>query len=198
MLTNFITNGLLAITILFYTLSSAIQWLEGNKKFTGFIVLYFLSFLVLSLLATLAHYLAKDTDNSAPIWFVISLGIIFFNYCLIYAIKVHDFVRVLVIFFSLVCIYYFHVTGHFLFIASASMLIYLLAAIYSKGLTRLGFITVVISNLFWLALRAGTNLVLGYAVPIQYRYDNDIYHFLLIISTFIVYKSIVRGDWSYP
>lgn len=35
-------------------------------------------------------------------------------------------------------------------------------------------------------------------IPIEYRYDNDVYHLLLIVSTFVLYKAIAGGDWKHP
>lgn len=195
--TNTLTNALHAFFLFFYFLAAAFQWRKGNEKFTNFIVVFFLIIFVLKILGVWVHY-AHGQPYIGRIWIVISLGVIFLNYCLIHAINISNDIRIVVIFISLIFAY-FHITqDNFLFIALSVIFIYSLAAIYSKGLARIGFIAVIFSNITWIILREGTNILLGYEIPAQYRYDNDLYHILLIFSTFIIFFAIARGDWPYP
>ena len=53
---------------------------------------------------------------------------------------------------------------------------------------RLGLWMVVGSNLVWFGARKVGMLIAGGEVPVEYRYDNDVYHFLLIASTFMIYQ----------
>lgn len=57
---------------------------------------------------------------------------------------------------------------------------------------------VVISNLIWIVTRHIANYLTGHEIPIEYRYDNDIYHILLILSTYVIYKGIAEGQWKHP
>lgn len=90
---------------------------------------------------------------------------------------------------SLLCL----ATKDFMFIAIQILVINLAAAVYSRGLLRIGFAGVVASNVFWIAARKGTEAWIGHELPIAYRYDNDLFHFMLIASTFTVYKAFSRG-----
>ncbi|CEK09814.1 hypothetical protein [Legionella hackeliae] len=195
--TNAWTNALHALFLLSYFLIAAIQWLKGNNKFTLYIVTFFLTIFVLKILGVWVHY-SYGQPYTAHIWVAISLGVVFLNYCLIHAINISSFIRLAVMFISLVFTYFYLSQQNFLYIALAVIFIYSLVAIYSRGLVRIGFIAVVVSNLIWIGLREGTSAMLGYELPVQYRYDNDVYHLLLICSTYLIFVAIVRGDWSYP
>jgi hypothetical protein len=61
-------------------------------------------------------------------------------------------------------------------------------------LLRIGFLGVVISNVFWIVARKGTEAWIGKELPSELRYDNDLFHFMLMASTFMVYKAFARGD----
>ncbi|KTD08597.1 hypothetical protein [Legionella jamestowniensis] len=196
-ITNAWTNALHALFLFFYFLIAAIQWLKGNSKFTLYIVIFFLTIFVLKLLGVWVHY-AFDQSYTVKIWIAISLGVVFLNYCLIHAIRISDPIRISVLLISLIFTFFYLNKHDFLYIALSVIFIYSLAAAYSKGLVRLGFIAVIASNIIWIGLREGTNLILGYELPVQYRYDNDLYHLLLIGSTYIIFVAIMRGDWSYP
>ncbi|MDI9818290.1 MULTISPECIES: hypothetical protein [unclassified Legionella] len=195
--TNALTNALHAFFLFFYFLMAAIQWMKGNKKFTHFIVIFFLTIFVLKMLGVWVHY-AYGRPYVEHLWIIISLGVVFLNYCLIYAIRASEATRVLVMFVSLGFTYFYLTRDNFLFIALSVIFIYSLAAVHSKGLSRIGFVAVIFSNMLWIILREGVSALLGYTVPVQYRYDNDLYHILLIISTFIIFLAICRGDWPYP
>ncbi|ASQ46799.1 hypothetical protein [Legionella clemsonensis] len=197
MTTNAWTNALHALFLFSYFLIAAVQWAKGNHKFTIYIVTFFLTILILKLLGVWVHY-AFDRSYILKIWIVISLGVIFLNYCLIHAIKISDPVRIIVLLISLMFTFFYLNQHNFLYIALSVIFIYSLTAFYSKGLVRTGFIAVVVSNIVWIGLREGANAILGYELPIQYRYDNDLYHILLIVSTYIIFIAIMRGDWSYP
>ena len=88
--------------------------------------------------------------------------------------------------------------GSFVYLALPLILIYLAAAYYSRGLLRLGFLLVVTSNVVWIAAREIASSWIGYELPVHLRFDNDLYHLMLIGSTFIIYQAILRGDWVTP
>jgi hypothetical protein len=198
-ITNSITNALHALFLFFYFCCTCIYWLKGDKRFIGLIVLFFLIIFGLKILGVWAHY-AEGKAYTPKIWLAIALGIVFLNYCTVYMIKTPLTMRVIIIFISLLGVWFntYSNDNNFLYLAVPLLLTYLTVAIYSKNTTRLGFILIFLSNIIWILLREGSNIVLGHEVPVAYRYDNDIYHVLLIISTFILFRSIFKGDWSYP
>ena len=59
----------------------------------------------------------------------------------------------------------------------------------SRSLLRVGLLMAAGSNIAWIAARKTTELVRGAELPVEWRYDNDIYHFLLIASTLVIYRS---------
>ena len=64
---------------------------------------------------------------------------------------------------------------------------------------RLGLLMVVGSNLVWFGARKLGMLIAGGEIPVEYRYDNDLYHFLLIASTFMIYQGFrERGKPQTP
>jgi hypothetical protein len=154
--------------------------------------------LVLQILAAYAHYYQSDV-NFSNVWLAISLLIIMLNFLVVEAMVMPDFTKISIVFLSIASAFFFisH-QGNFLFIAFPVMLVYLIAAYYSTGLLRTGFLMVVASNIIWIMLRQLENFILGHEIPKIYRYDNDLYHLLLIASTFIIYRAILKGYWRYP
>jgi hypothetical protein len=57
---------------------------------------------------------------------------------------------------------------------------------------------VVTSNVIWIAAREISSFWVGHELPVPLRYDNDLYHLMLIASTFIIYQAILRGYWIHP
>ncbi|WP_133129291.1 DUF6962 family protein [Legionella yabuuchiae] len=199
-LTNTITDLLLAFCLFYFFIVTLMNRIKGNEKFTRFIVAFFFVTFALSLLSSVAHCLTDRVSNHAleRLWLVIAFGIVYLNYCVIYAIKVPDSIRMLVLFISLLLLYLFTIHDEYMYIAISMLFIYSLAAVYTEKLTKIGFLAVLLSNVVWIVLREGANYELGYTLPPEYRYDNDVYHILLLISMYLIYRSIHEGDWSYP
>ena len=195
--TNSISNGIHALFLFCYFILSLNYRLKNNQKFSSLIVVLFLSLFILKVLGVFAHS-SYGIPYEKQIWLAIGLSIVFLNYTIFHAMSAPPFVRLIVILISLSSVWLNIIFENFLFIAINSLLVYLLAAIYSSGKTRIAFIFIVVSNIIWILLRESINAYLGYELPEQFRYDNDIYHLLLIISSFLLYRSIVKGDWRYP
>lgn len=62
---------------------------------------------------------------------------------------------------------------------------------------RLGFLFTFLSNIIWIALRKFLTNLHGGFLPPDLRYDNDVYHFLLIISTYILFKGLKNTNKFY-
>jgi hypothetical protein len=196
--TNALTNALHALFLFLYLTGAAKHYLRKNERFTGSIVVFFLILFVLKLMGVYVHYFPSK-EGLAYTWIAISLLVVFLNYVIVHAMETPDFVRGFAVLVSLIFSLLFIVNaGNFAYVALPLILIYLAAAYYSRGLVRLGFLLVVVSNLLWIAGREIASFLIGYELPVHLRFDNDLYHLMLIASTFIIYKAILRGDWIIP
>jgi len=196
--TNALTNALHAMFLFLYLTGSAKHYLHNNKYFTGSIVAFFLILFVLKLMGVYVHYYPSE-DGISHVWIAISLLVVFLNYVIVNALNTPEVFRSFAILISLVFSFLFIVNGgSFIYLALPLILIYLAAAYYSRGLLRLGFLLVVTSNVIWIAAREISSFWVGHELPVHLRFDNDLYHFMLIASTFIIYQAISRGDWIDP
>jgi hypothetical protein len=117
------------------------------------------------------------------------------NYVVLHAIKAPVAYRVgAVAFFVASSSLSLVVGADFIYLAVPMAVVSFLAAYHSVSTLRTGFIASGVSNLVWIASRKVTAWYIGGEVPVGYRYDNDIYHFCLIISTFVIYKAVAQGD----
>jgi hypothetical protein len=196
--TNALTNALHAIFLFLYLAGSTKHYSSNNRNFTGWIVTFFLVLFVLKLMGVYVHYYPSEGGVS-HVWIAISLLVVFLNYVVLHGMEVPSIFRGFAILLSLLFSFLFIVNGGgFVYLAFPLTLIYLAAAYYSRGLLRLGFFLVVASNIIWIAAREIASSWIGYELPVQLRYDNDLYHLMLIASTLIIYQAILRGYWANP
>ncbi len=199
-LTNTVTDGIYALMLVYFSFQITTHWYKGDRRFNSLIVFFFLTLLADILLGCWAHGVTGIVSDRylERLWLAISFVTIFLNYCLIYSIKIPDTARMVIVVVTLGMLFFFRVFDTFIFIALSMLLTCIVTAYYTKGLARFGFICIILSNLIWIFLRLLLEYLLGHEVPAEYRYDNDFYHVLLMISTYILYKSIWRGDWESP
>ena len=196
--TNAFTNALHALFLFLYLTGSIKHYLCNSERFTGSIVVFFLILFVLKLMGVYVHYYPSKESLSRA-WIAISLLVILLNYVIVHAMETPEFFRGFAVLISLIFTFLFIVNeGDFVYLALPLILIYLAAAYYSRGLLRLGFLLVVTSNVVWIAAREIASSWIGYELPVHLRFDNDLYHLMLIGSTFIIYQAILRGDWVTP
>jgi hypothetical protein len=196
--TNALTNAIHSLFLFLYLSGAAKHYLRDNERFTGSIVAFFLILFVLKLMGVYVHYF-PSMEGLSHAWIAISLLVVFLNYVIVHAMETPGFFRGFTVLMSLIFSLLFIVNaGNFVYVALPLIFIYLAAAYYSRGLVRLGFLLVVASNVFWIAAREIASFWIGYELPVHLRYDNDLYHLMLIASTFIIYKAILRGDWVNP
>jgi hypothetical protein len=88
--------------------------------------------------------------------------------------------------------------SNFVWIALCILVTYIVLACYSIRWTRIACFSLILSNLIWIVLREILDVHYHLKGNVDLRYDNDIYHFLMIISTSFVFYSIYKGDWKYP
>lgn len=192
-LTNAVSNALHAIFLFMYFMGALVHYLKKDGMFSLSMVLFFLLLFFLKVLGVYVHYYDVYRILS-PAWIAISLLIIMLNYLLVQGIRVPEISGIGIIFISVVSSFLFLTReGDFIFIALPVMLVYVIAAFHASGMLRTGFVMIVISNVSWIILRQTGNQVMGYDLPVQFRYDNDLYHLLLILSTFILYSAIAKG-----
>ncbi|WBV63889.1 hypothetical protein PGH43_03760 [Legionella pneumophila 130b] len=195
--TNAISNAAHALFLLLYLIGACIHYLK-RLYFFAFDCVFFLNLLVLKVLGVYVHYYPSHL-HLPPAWIAISLLVIMLNYLLVQSMQMPDLCRVIVVFLSIVFTYLFLThDGNYTYIALPVILVCLIAAYYSQAKVRIGFVMVVISNLIWIVTRHIANYLTGHEIPIEYRYDNDIYHILLILSTYVIYKGIAEGQWKHP
>jgi hypothetical protein len=149
----------------------------------------------MKLMAIYVHVFPFNTF-ATKMWVVITMEFIFANFLLLEIYGLSVFYKFFIMLFTLLCSILF-LTNNQNFIYLAVMIIVSNAffAIFSQKILRYGFIMVIISNLVWVGLRSFGSYLLGYELPVDYRYDNDVYHVLLVISTFMLYKGFVKGLW---
>ncbi|HFD2281721.1 TPA: hypothetical protein ACF2P6_002328, partial [Legionella pneumophila] len=177
--TNAISNAAHALFLLLYLIGACIHYLKKDHTFSLLIVFFFLNLLVLKVLGVYVHYYPSHL-HLPPAWIAISLLVIMLNYLLVQSMQMPDLCRVIVVFLSIVFTYLFLThDGNYTYIALPVILVCLIAAYYSQAKVRIGFVMVVISNLIWIVTRHIENYLTGHEIPLEYRYDNDIYHILL-------------------
>lgn len=192
-LTNAITNALHAGFLLVYFVLAARARVRGDERFNSWVVGFFFLTFVLKMLGVFVHY-SPTAQGVEEVWVAIGLGVILLNFLILQALSFPLGLRVAGVLFSVSCTVLFSLRQDFLFIAAEVLVINLAAALFSRGLLRVGFAGVVLANLFWVGARKGTEVVQGHALATEWRYDNDLYHFLLLASTFLIYKAFARGD----
>jgi hypothetical protein len=196
--TNALTNALHAMFLFLYLTGSTKHYLRNSKHFTGWIVTFFLILFVLKVMGVYVHYYPSDGEIS-NVWIAISLLIVFLNYAVVHGMDTPNIFRGFAVLISLLFSFLFIVNGgSFVYLALPLTLIYLAAAYYSRGLLRLGFLLVVASNVIWITAREIASFWIGYELPVHLRFDNDLYHLMLIVSTLIIYQAILRGYWVNP
>lgn len=192
-LTNAATNGLHALCLFFYFWAALRAWQRGDGYFTRAVVGFFFLCFVLKVMGVYVHY-EPTAKAVAAVWVVIGFGITLLHYFLLQALRFPLPYRLLGVLFAVACGTLGLVRKDFDFLAVEIVVFNMVAALASRGLLRWGFLGVVSSAVFWIAARKGTEAWIGRELPTAWRYDNDIFHFMLIASTFVVYKAFARGD----
>lgn len=193
---NSFTNALHATALIIYTVLVYANMQSGQPFYTIWIFLTFLFVAILKILGMIVHLPQVDNVRNRHnfFWILISIGLIFLNFATLQAIHAPlwalalgmaitigfaaQYVRTLL-----------NDTGHFFWVAMAMTLIYLLCTFLTSGMLQLGWICTLISQVLWIGLERVPYLE-------KHKYHNDIYHFALIGSTYLLFKSIESGLWE--
>lgn len=193
---NSFTNALHATALFIYTALVYRALQAGTEHYTVWIFLTFLFVAILKVLGMIVHLPQVDHVRHRHnfVWVLISIGLIFLNYATLRAIEAPLWALVLgmAITLGFAAQYVrtlFSDTGHFVWIALAMTLVYVLCAVLTQGLLMIGWICTLLSQIIWIGLERVPYLE-------ERKYHNDIYHFALIGSTYLLFKSISTGLWS--
>ena len=183
-MTNSITNALHATFLLGYFLGAT------RAKFPRPVIGLMLLLFVLKVMGVYVHH-TPETPGTVKVWAVIAISTVLMNFIVMRESGVSRKITFIVIAICTAMTAYFLTgVGDFTYIALPTALVFGVSAKYARAGSklRLGLAMVVGSNLVWIASRKIGEVIVGGEVPVPYRYDNDLYHFLLIASTFMIYQ----------
>ena len=195
--TNPITDLMNAVVLGLFFLCALVRYWQKDPFFSLPIVLIFLTTSLLSVFGIVSH-IYTGTSVAWAGALLISLGVVYSNYLFIESLWFSQGTRLIIMLFSVLCTFAFCIYNDYLYIALPFIMMYTIAALYTRSLLRIGFFMIVVSNVLWILARLIENHVLGHEIPISYRFDNDIYHFLLMFSSYIIYRGAAKGDWQKP
>ena len=193
---NSFTNALHAMALFTYTILVYWNMRAGEANYTIWIFLTFLFVAILKGLGMIVHLPSVDHNRERHnfFWILISLGLAFLNFATLQAIQAPLWALVLgmAITVGLASQYVrtlFSSTGHFVWIALAMTLVYLLCTVLTRGLLQIAWICTLLSQVLWIALERVPWLE-------SRKLHNDIYHLALIGSSYLLYKSIAASPWQ--
>ena len=195
-MTNAITNALHSVCLYSYALLSIKYYLDNKAQVSCLVVLFFLLAAAIKTIGILVHY--HDAYDNSTSWFILSILSFALNMTILSTLKTSVWLKSLYITISLLCLICSYPDYQaFIYVAVPQLLISMMAACFLAGKARIGFIIVVAGNLIWITLRLAGESFIACPLPKAVRYDNDIYHLILIISSFILYKAITSKDWTF-
>ena len=186
--TNAITNAIHASCLLAYFIGAR------RARFPSAVTWLFFLLFVLKIMGVYVHH-APETPGAVAMWAVIAIATVLMNFIVLREAEVTPRATAIVLGLCVASTAYFLTgIGDFGFIALPAALVFGVAAKSAPAGSklRLGLMLVVISNLVWFVSRKVGIAIAGGVLPVAYRYDNDIYHFLLIAATFTIYKGFAN------
>jgi hypothetical protein len=192
--TNAYSNALHATFLLVYFLGARRHLRRDSGSFTSLVVGLFLLLFVVKVLGVIVHALPPSRPVDIA-WGIVAILTILLNDCVLRTTNALASLRLAVVALSVYCALAFALGGgEFAFLALPGFFVFAVTGFRSPGLRRVGFLMASGSNLVWIAARKITETVRGGELPASLRYDNDIYHFLLIASTFVIYKGFAADQ----
>lgn len=192
---NSFTNFLHALALATYAFLVYVGIAAGEPFYTSTLLTLFTMLFVLKLFGVAVHFPWVEARPSVRnmLWACVALGVVMLNTATLFALPASPVVVALGVFVSafatVVFLYILRTHVRYAPIALSFITVYLLAALSTCGLLRLGFLLVVASNVLW--------VVLSYVPYLRsHAYHNDLYHLALIGSTFVLFRSIEVGLWE--
>jgi len=186
-----------AVALGTYTVLVFLNLNAGHPNFTLFIFLTFLSVFILKILGMLVHLplIDKIRNRHNFFWILISVLLIGLNALTLAALKTPAWILVAGVVWTaiLAALYvrslYQESWGNFGFIALAMIGIYGLCAVISKAQLRIAWTLLIVCNGIWILLAKIEWLN-------KRKLHNDIYHLVLICSTYYLYNTVHLGLWG--
>jgi len=192
---NSFTNFLHALALFIYA-GLTYRGLEaGRPHYTWSIFWCFALIFFLKVIGILVHLPAIEHHKARHdfFWVWIAVGLQALNTVTLMALDLNYTVVATGSIVSLVFVVIFlrslRGPGYFGYLALATVIVYLLAAVFTRSDLRLAWICVVISSALWIVLARVPFLL-------KYKFHNDIYHFALIASTYYLYTTVGSGLWE--
>ncbi|MCL1128019.1 hypothetical protein [Shewanella surugensis] len=191
-LSNSFTNSLHATALGLYT-----YWVYANpENYSLLIILVFLFMFIGKILGVLAHLPAIETQRNrhVTVWILITLISVALNITTLIALNLKSiflFIGILVsCFFSAMYLWSLsRSAGYFAFLVLGYLSTLIICIYTSIGILRFAWICLLLSNVVWILLEK---------IPFlrKKQWHNDIYHLLLIGSTYLLYDSVTLGLWN--
>ena len=194
---NSITNLMHAVALTTYTILIGRALALGEEHFTVWIFVTFFIVMIVKYLGMIVHLPVVDLHDRRhhTFWIAISIAVIFMNAFTLLAIQAHAGIVIAgTAITGGLCGYYMHTLfrpdrGNFAFVALAMVIEYGLCAALTTGPVRFAWVCLIASNALWVALKQVKALS-------ERKLHNDIYHLLLIGSSYLLYDSITSGLWK--
>ncbi len=195
---NSFTNFLHAVALASYTWLVYSGLKEGRQHYDIYIFGCFAFLFVIKIFGIIVHVpkIENNRDKHNFFWVIISILVIFLNYVTLKSINTNSILvftgtGIVAILSSLYIRSLFNSGGKFYLIASAFTIVHSLCAIVTRGQLSLAWFYLLMSNLLWIVFSKISFLH-------KNKYHNDIYHFMLIGSTYYLYSTIESGLWKNP
>jgi predicted membrane channel-forming protein YqfA (hemolysin III family) len=201
--TNTVTNILQALACfimiafsIFYSLRNKFNQgkADHDKYFTFGSVTFFIAAALYPIPGIYMHYYTGSAAQNGTM--ALSLMVPLYGYTITRNMKSPSWLGYWLLLLTLLGTFAVYVSnGNFVFISFPIFVASVVGAYLSKGLLRKGFIMLIVGNIVWMALRQAINHMLGHELPVEYRYDNDLYHAFIIYGVWLLYRGIYNGDF---
>ena len=201
--TNVLTNLFHAGFLILYF------WLSIKYDLRKSVKVFFFFLLSAKIFGSAVHYV-KDTTLKEILWLCVAANVLCINYYIYKVVRSkHPFwvLGLPTVSILIFCLPIFsHILGspvflkfamlfpfsprNFIYVALAVLWVGIAGALSTKSLVRIGFSLTAGSNILWIVLRKTLSALHGDILPEGLRYDNDLYHIALIVSTYILFKGL--------
>lgn len=195
---NSFTNFLHAVALASYTYLVYMGLSQNKPNYDIYIFGCFSLLFVIKIFGIIVHIprIENNREKHNFFWIIISILIIFLNYTTLKSINTNIYLviagtGIVVLLASLYIKSLFNSGGKFYLIAAAFTIVHSLCAIVTRGQLSLAWFYLLMSNLLWIVFSKIPYLH-------KHKYHNDIYHFMLIASTYYLYSTIESGLWKNP
>ncbi|HMV43550.1 MAG TPA: hypothetical protein PK079_15460 [Leptospiraceae bacterium] len=195
---NSFTNFLHAVALASYTWLVYNGLIEKRPHYDIYILTCFALLFVIKIFGIIVHIPSIENDRNKHnfFWIIISILCIVLNFATLKSINTNLFLvstgtGIVAILAFLYIRSLFNSGGKFYLIASAFTLVHGACAIVTREKLSLAWFFLLMSNLLWIVFSKIPYLH-------KHKYHNDIYHFMLIGSTYYLYSTIESGLWKSP